>query len=124
MPEMISLAGGQDVCGIQKEAVCISEESLEDKQPDIFIFALCGLNLEQSVKSAQSVVQRLGGAEGLWGRLPAVQRGIVAVVDGEKILSRPGPRLVQSMEVLVELLHPEAQKYGHQGRLWQHLLQA
>lgn len=116
VPEMISLAGSRDVCGRAEEAVCLSEQDLEAAQPDVVIFALCGLSLPQSLKSAASVVERMGG---LWGRLPAARRGRVAVVDGERVFSRPGPLLAESMEVLVEILQPEAQGYGHEGRLWQ-----
>lgn len=45
----------------------------------------------------------------------------VAVVDGAKVLSRPGPLLVPSMQVLAEILHHDdgLQAYGHQGVLWQ-----
>lgn len=44
------------------------------------------------------------------------------VVDGERVFSRPGPLLAPSMEALVEILHPEAQR-SHEGRLWRPLAQ-
>lgn len=45
----------------------------------------------------------------------------IAVVDGTKVLSRPGPLLVPSMQVLAEILHHTEglQAYGHSGKLWQ-----
>lgn len=119
VPQMVSACHSTDVCGRADEAVCLSEEALEAAQPDVLIFALCGLTLQQSLRSAAVVARRLGGPEGRWGRLPAVARGRVAVVDGERVFSRPGPLLAESMEVLVEILQPEAQGYNHQGRLWQ-----
>jgi iron complex transport system substrate-binding protein len=126
VPELIALAGSRDVCGRVEEAVCLSEQDLERAAPDVLIFALCGLTLRQSLRSAAGVARRLGGSApgggaegGAWARLPAVRRGHVAVVDGERVFSRPGPLLADSMEVLVEILQPEAQGYGHQGKLWQ-----
>lgn len=112
------LAGSQDVCGAVDHAEVLSEQQLAEAAPDVVVFALCGLSLQQSVKTAAAAVRRLGDA---WGTLPAAKAGRVAVVDGEHVFSRPGPLLVQSMEALVEVLHPEAQPYGHEGKLWRWL---
>lgn len=119
VPEMIALAGSEDCCGRVEEAACLREPDLEAARPDVFIFALCGLTLGQSLEAAAAAAEALGGAGGLWGRLPAVAARRVAVVDGTRVFSCPGPLLAESMEVLAEILQPEAQPYGHQGRLWQ-----
>ncbi len=111
------MTGSRDVIGSQDHAELVSEQQLAEAQPDVLVFALCGLTLEQSTRAAQAAVRRL--AE-VWQRLPAAQAGRVAVVDGEHVFSRPGPLLVQSLECLVEMLHPEAQQ-AHQGRLWRWL---
>ena len=116
---MIALTGSRDVCGRVEEAVMLSEDDLARAEPDVVIFALCGLTLRQSRRAAAGIARRMGGAGGPWGRLPAARRGRVAVVDGERVFSRPGPLLADSMEVLVEILQPEAQGYGHQGGLWE-----
>eukprot|EP00899_Mesostigma_viride_P009362 jgi/Mesvir1/18427/Mv14294-RA.1 len=53
--------------------------------------------------------------------LPAVVRQAVTVVDARGLFSRPGPLVAETLEVLVEILHPEAQPYGHQDKVWRHL---
>lgn len=114
LPQM---TGSRDVIGSQDHAELVSEQQLAEAQPDVLVFALCGLTLEQSTRAAQAAVRRLAA---VWQRLPAAQAGRVAVVDGEHVFSRPGPLLVQSLECLVEMLHPEAQQ-AHQGKLWRWL---
>ena len=118
VPEMISLAGATDVCGKTEEAMVLSVADLAAAAPDVVVFALCGLPLEKAVIAAQAAVRRL---KEVWGELPAVKMNRVAVVDGEHVFSRPGPLLTPSIECLIEILHPEAQRFGHQGKLWRWL---
>ncbi len=54
-----------------------------------------------------------------WPRLKAVRDGRVFLTDGNQYFNRPGPRLVESLEILAELLHPEAFRFGHEGTGWQ-----
>lgn len=56
-----------------------------------------------------------------WPRLRAVRTGRVFLCDGNQFFNRPGPRLVKSLEILAELLHPEAFHFGHEGTGWQRL---
>jgi len=117
-PQLVEMCGAIDALGAVEEAVLISEEALVEARPDVIVFALCGLTLDKATKAAQAVVRRLDRG---WHLLPAAQRGRVAVVDGEKVLSRPGPLLCPSLECLVEILYPEAQRFGHESTLWQWL---
>ena len=118
VPEMLELVGARDVCGRVEEAVVVSLQDLQRADPEVIIFALCGLSLEKATKAAQVAVGKMKKEGGVWGGLRAVQRRQVAVVDGEHVFSRPGPLLSTSLECLVEILFPEAQRYGHQDRLW------
>ncbi|EFN55954.1 hypothetical protein CHLNCDRAFT_145264 [Chlorella variabilis] len=118
VPEMIQMTGSQDVCGAVDHAEVVSAQQLRSAAPDVVVFALCGLPLDKSAQAAKAAIRRLAS---VWAELPAAQHGRVAVVDGERVFSRPGPWLVQSMEALVELLHPEAQAFGHQGKIWRWL---
>lgn len=112
------MTGSSDVCGSVARAEVLDERKLAEAAPDVVVFALCGLSLEQSCKTAAAAIRRLQGA---WAALPAARAGRVAVVDGERVFSRPGPLLVPSLEALVEVMHPEAQSYGHEGKLWRWL---
>jgi iron complex transport system substrate-binding protein len=51
-----------------------------------------------------------------WGDLRAVRAGRVCLADGNQYFNRPGPRLVESLEILAEALHPEAFSFGHLGK--------
>ena len=53
-----------------------------------------------------------------WRRLSAVREGRVFVTDGNQYFNRPGPRLVESAEILAELLHPDSVDFGHEGTGW------
>jgi iron complex transport system substrate-binding protein len=53
-----------------------------------------------------------------WKELRAARTGKVFVADGNQYFNRPGPRLVESLEIVAEILHPEAFDYGHRGRAW------
>lgn len=115
--EMVQRAGSVDVFGSAESAVApiVATEQLAAAAPQVVIWAPCGLDLRKSDGAAQAAAARLGGT---WAALPAVRAGRVAVVNGEKVFSRPGPLLTESFEVLVEILHPEVQRC-HEGALWQ-----
>jgi iron complex transport system substrate-binding protein len=54
-----------------------------------------------------------------WDRLQAVRNDRVFVTDGNQFFNRPGPRLVESLEILAEIFHPETFQFGHEGTGWQ-----
>ena len=56
-----------------------------------------------------------------WARLQAVRSGRVYLTDGNQYFNRPGPRLVESLEILADLLHPSVYDFGHEGTGWQRL---
>jgi iron complex transport system substrate-binding protein len=56
-----------------------------------------------------------------WPDLKAVRNGRVFLIDGRQYFNRPGPRLVESAEILAELLHPDEFHFGHEGTGWQWL---
>lgn len=53
-----------------------------------------------------------------WQELAAVRAGRVFITDGNQYFNRPGPRLVESLEILVELFHPDQYSFGHEGVGW------
>ena len=118
VPQLVALAGSTDVCGAVDHAEVLTLQQLEAAAPDVVVWALCGLDLDRAARAAAAAMRRLGSA---WAGLPAARGGRVAVVDGTRAFSRPGPLLVPSMQALVELLHPEAQPFGLEGRLWRWL---
>ena len=55
-----------------------------------------------------------------WAGLKAVREGRVYLGEGNQYFNRPGPRIVESLEILAEILHPEIFQFGHQGGGWRY----
>jgi iron complex transport system substrate-binding protein len=56
-----------------------------------------------------------------WRQLRAVRNSALFLCDGNQYFNRPGPRLVESLEILAEILHPRRFDFGHRGRGWEAL---
>jgi iron complex transport system substrate-binding protein len=102
-PELVELAGGFDPLGHKgQDSTRVRWESVLDARPDVVVIACCGYRTGRACQD----LPILRGYPG-WQDLPAVRQGRVYVVDGSDYFSRPGPRVVDSLEILAELLHPE-----------------
>ncbi|WP_353929992.1 cobalamin-binding protein [Okeanomitos corallinicola TIOX110] len=115
VPELIHLAGGQTLfSAVGKPSVRVNWETLVASNPDVIIFMPCGFDLQRTQEEAKLLTLRPE-----WEQLHAVKTGRVFVTDGNAYFNRPGPRLVDSVEILAEILHPEIFEYGYQGTGWQ-----
>lgn len=103
-PELIRLAGGEEVLG---EAGQLSRkidwQDVIQARPDVLLIACCGYSIERTKVDMDHLVSRSGFAE-----LPAVRGGRVFLGDGNAFFNRPGPRLVDTLEMVAECLHPES----------------
>lgn len=98
IPEMVAIAGGEDVAGSAGEkSPEVRWEALDGLDPDVVVAMPCGWYVEES--RAQ--------AEEHWGRIEALGPERVFAVDAASTYSRPGPRLVDGTELLAHLFHPE-----------------
>ncbi|WP_298816481.1 cobalamin-binding protein [uncultured Chloroflexus sp.] len=113
MPELIAIAGGQPLLGVAGErSQRVTWPEVIACAPEVIIAMPCGFSLERAVAEAQSILPQRAG----WYALPAVRTGRVFAVDGNAYFSRPGPRIVDSLELLAELIHPELfAGWGPQG---------
>ena len=103
IPEMVEMAGGIDGLGVKgKPSVQIEWERVIKYAPEVVILMPCGFDVERAVRE-MPLLTRLPG----WSDLPAVQRGQVYAVNATAYFSRSGPRLVDGLELLAKLLHPE-----------------
>jgi iron complex transport system substrate-binding protein len=101
-PELVQLAGGIDPIGISgKPSSRIPWEKVLDAQPEVIVLACCGCSPQRILDDLPTLQQYSG-----WDTLPAVRQGRVYVVDGSAYFSRPGPRIVDSLEILAEIIHP------------------
>ena len=108
IPEMIKLAGGRDVFGEpSRPSFRVTFEDVVAAQPDFLIAAPCGYTATQASEEYRSIDFPVG-----WQDIPAVRNGRVYALDANSYFSRPGPRLVIGLEILVKLLHPVIEASG------------
>ncbi|MFZ0996217.1 MAG: cobalamin-binding protein [Candidatus Dormiibacterota bacterium] len=104
VPDQVDAAGGIDVLGeVGARSRVITAKELSAAQPEVIVCMPCGYRLEQAVEQTIFLAQIKG-----WAKLPAVRAGQVYAVDGSWYFNRPGPRVVDGIEMLVKILHPEA----------------
>lgn len=102
VPEVVGLAGGEDVLGRAGEpSAKIQWRSIVEAKPDALLLMPCGFDLRRTVREATPLRQLEG-----WNDLPAVKSGNVFALNGNAYFSRPGPRLVDGLEILARILHP------------------
>lgn len=117
MPELIEMAGGVSLFGeAGKPSPGITWEQLREADPDVILVLPCGFDLPRSREEMPALTQKPG-----WSSLKAVRSRRVYLADGHQYFNRPGPRLVESLEILAEVLHPAVFPFGHQGTGWQYL---
>jgi iron complex transport system substrate-binding protein len=101
-PELVAIAGGIEPLGRPGEdAARVAWEAVVAAAPEVLVLACCGYDVARTLVD----LPRLRALPG-WERLPAVRAGAVYAVDGAAYFSRPGPRIVDSLEMLAEMLHP------------------
>ncbi len=114
IPELVALAGGEPLFSTTGQASTqLKWESLIASNPDIIIFMPCGFDLNRTRLDAELLSKRPE-----WQNLHANQTGRIYITDGNAYFNRPGPRLVDSLEILAEILHPEIFQYGYKGKSW------
>ena len=101
-PEIIELSGGEPCFGVKQEpSQRRNWTELIEAKPDIIFIALCGFNVERSMQDASIFLNSAG-----FTRLKAKNNTKVFLVDGNAYFSRPGPRLVDALEIMAHSLHP------------------
>lgn len=101
VPELVRLAGGHDVLGRAGEhSHWITWADVAAADPDVVILSPCGFTLDRIMAEAATEPVRANLAG-----LRATRAGRLVAVDGHHLLNRPGPRLVDSLEVLAEIFH-------------------
>lgn len=120
MPELVEIAGGTMLFGqAGVHSPALAWEDLVAANPDVLVVSPCGFAIERTLEELHLLTERPE-----WPGLAAVRQGRVHVADGNAYLHRPGPRLVESLEILVEICHPETFRFGHEGRGWRRLIPA
>lgn len=112
MPELVAMAGSVNLFGeAGRHSPWMTVEALCEKNPDVIVVAPCGFDIARSLQELPVLTARPE-----WAQLAAVQNGRVFVADGNQYFNRPGPRVVESLEILAEICHPAIFRFGHEGR--------
>jgi iron complex transport system substrate-binding protein len=108
VPEMISLAGGEDPLGrAGEDSVRMEWDDVVNARPEAIIVSPCGYRLERSVELARQL-----------RRLPGVE---LYAVDANAYFARPGPRVVEGVELLAHLFHPDLVSWPHADQPWKRI---
>lgn len=117
LPELVALAGGEALLAeTGRPSIWIAWDALRAADPDVIVVAPCGCPLATTRRE----LARLETLPG-WSRLRAVRGAQVFLADGNQFMNRAGPRLVESLEILAEILAPATFRFGHEGRGWERL---
>ncbi|MBM81538.1 MAG: cobalamin-binding protein [Planctomycetaceae bacterium] len=103
VPDLVELAGGDDVLAtVGEHSPWLSWEKLQSADPEILIVMPCGFSIERTEQEFH-----LLESHSEWPNLKAVRENKVFITDGNQLFNRPGPRVLESVEVLAEIIHPE-----------------
>jgi len=103
VPEMVDMAGGLDTLASKgKESRRVEWAAVVDAAPEVLVLMPCGLSRDQTLKALPIAQARPG-----WAELPAVRNDRVYHADGSSYFNGAGPRLVDGVEILAEILHPD-----------------
>lgn len=117
MPELIEMAGGENLFGrTGKHSPQLNWQELREADPDAILISPCGLDLRRTLREAKSL-EKLEG----WDGLAAVKNRRCYAADGHHFFNRPGPRLVDSLEIVTQVLHPDHFNFGHGPDRWRPL---
>ena len=102
-PELVELAGGREMLGVAgQRSRTMTWDDVLAARPNVLFIACCGFDLERTAEDLPILARQPG-----WQQLPCVESDRVFMVDGSAYFSRPGPRLVDSLEILAHALHPD-----------------
>lgn len=103
VPELVQIAGGYDPLGrIHQPSVQIDWQQVLDAQPEMIVLALCGYDVDLARRDYELLREFPG-----FNSLPAARAGEIYLVNASAYFARPGPRIVDSLELLAGILHPK-----------------
>lgn len=115
-PELIRLAGGIELLGKEGErSRTLGWNEVVEANPDAIAIACCGFDIERTLRDLP-ILKSFPG----FGDLACAKNHRVYVIDGSAYFSRPGPRLVESLEILAHVLHPNTHPALGEGIAWRH----
>lgn len=114
IPELVELAGGTSLLSeAGKHSPWMTWDDLVSANPDFIVIMPCGFGIERTKQELHLLTEHPS-----WSSLKAVRDEKVFLTDGHQYFNRPGPRVVESAEILAEIVHGPNDNFGHQGTGW------
>ncbi len=114
MPELVAMAGGRELFGTAgAHSPWITWDAFRAADPEVILIQPCGFDIAQTKAELPALAAQPG-----WRELSAVQAGRIYICDGQQYFNRPGPRVVETLEIIAEILHPMLFDFGHEGSGW------
>lgn len=114
VPELVSIAGGASILAeARKHSPFIQWVDIQLQDPEIIIVMPCGFSIERTMREIDLLLQLPGFSD-----LQAVKNNRLYIADGNQYFNRPGPRIVDSIEILAEIINPKQFIFGYEGDGW------
>jgi len=117
MPELVEMAGAVNLVGVAgRHSAWTTWSDVAAADPDLVLVFPCGFSLERVRREAATL------ADDGFRELRAVRESRAVLCEGQQFFNRPGPRLVETLEIIAEAIHPRDFFFGHEGVGWERLL--
>lgn len=114
VPELVSIAGGSSILAeAGKHSPFVQWSDIQEADPDIILVMPCGFSIERTMKEVHLLLAQPGFSD-----LKAVKNNRLYIADGNQYFNRPGPRIVDSIEILAEIINPKQFIFGYEGDGW------
>ncbi|MCC8411129.1 cobalamin-binding protein [Mucilaginibacter sp. UR6-1] len=114
IPELVSIAGGTPVLAeAGKHSPYVDWVDIRLADPDIIVLMPCGFGIDRTMREINLLLDQPGFAD-----LKAIKNNRLYIADGNQYFNRPGPRLVDSLEIMAEIINPKQFIFGFEGNGW------
>lgn len=115
LPTLVEMAGATNLFGHSaKNSPFVDFSKIAEADPDVLVIMPCGFGIQRTRDELEPLLSQPG-----WSDLRAVQERRVYLTDGHHYFNRPGPRIVESLEILAEIFHSERFDFGHRNKGWE-----
>ena len=120
IPELTEIAGGKSLgASAGSHSPFVDFDKLEELNPDVIAIMPCGYDINQTLQEISTLT-----SHSRWENLKAVNNDEIYILEGNQYFNRPGPRLVESAQILAEILHPNHFEPEFNQLGWLHLKEA
>lgn len=115
VPGLVKIAGGTPILVAEdgKHSPYVEWDDIRLQDPEFLVVMPCGFSIERTLKEIDILMSLPGFTE-----LKAIKNNQLFIVDGNQYFNRPGPRIIDSIEILAEILRPKQFAFGYEGEGW------